>query len=196
MSRWSAYLDPLWLNFSEPTISNLDPPSGAYPKYLDVVTQDHEENSWIYLVITLAKGPKKPGTFQPGGHPMHLHGHDFALLAQSSDPYPGSLAQINDTLKTINPPRRDVVLLPRGGYIVIAFKADNPGPWLLHCHIAWHASSGLAFQILENKDRMVIPPENQAAMKETCTKWDKWVSNTANLWNTTAAIEFQDDSGI
>ena len=127
---------------------------------------------------------------------MHLHGHDFALLAQSSDPYPGSLAQINDTLQTKNPPRRDVVLLPQGGYIVIAFKADNPGPWLLHCHIAWHASSGLAFQILENKDRMVIPPKNQYAMKETCAKWDKWVGNTTNLWNKTSAIEFQDDSGI
>ena len=127
---------------------------------------------------------------------MHLHGHDFALLAQSSDPYPGSLAQIKDTLKTTNPPRRDVVLLPKGGYIVIAFKADNPGPWLLHCHIAWHASGGLAFQILENKNRMVIPPENEKAMEETCATWDKWVSETTNLWNMTSAIEFQDDSGI
>ncbi|KAL8823326.1 MAG: hypothetical protein Q9191_005957 [Dirinaria sp. TL-2023a] len=195
-NHWTAYQDPLWLNFSEPTIRNLDPAGGVYPSYLDVVTLNHTEDSWIYLVITLAKGVKKGGGFQPGGHPMHLHGHDFALLAQEHDPYPGSLEQIKDKLKTENPPRRDVVLLPKGGYIVIAFKADNPGPWLLHCHIAWHASSGLAFQILENKDKMDISRENQLKMDETCREWDEWVGNVANLWNDTATIEFQDDSGI
>ena len=195
-SRWNAHLDPLWLNFSEPTISNLYPPSGTYPEYLDVVTQDLQEDSWIYLVITLQERKKKKGQFVPESHPIHLHGHDFALLAQSSETYPGSLADIKDILKTDNPPRRDVVLLPSGGYIVIAFKADNPGPWLLHCHIAWHASSGLAFQILENKNRMVIKPEHQKAMDYNCAKWNEWVGNTTNHWNTTAAIEFQDDSGI
>lgn len=41
-----------------------------------------------------------------------------------------------------NPPRRDVVLLPETGYIAIAFRADNPGVWLIHCHIAWHSSAG------------------------------------------------------
>ena len=86
-TRWSAYKDPLWLNFS-----NLNPPTlTTYPSYLDIATQNHLGDSWIYLVITLAKGPKRNGTFEPGGHPIHLHGHNFALLAQSSDPYPGSL---------------------------------------------------------------------------------------------------------
>lgn len=196
MLRWYAYQDPLWLNFSKPTISNLNPPTLAYPSYLDIATQNHLENSWIYLVKTLAKGPNRNGTFEPGSHPIHLHGHDFALLAQSSDPYPGSLDHIKDTLKKNNPPRRDVVLLPSGGYIVIAFKADNPGPWLIHCHIAWHASGGLAFQVLENKDRMVIPSEVQRAMNETCIKWDKWVGNVSNHWDPTTPVDFQDDSGI
>lgn len=41
-----------------------------------------------------------------------------------------------------NPPRRDVVLLPETGYIAIAMRADNPGAWLIHCHIAWHSSGG------------------------------------------------------
>lgn len=41
-----------------------------------------------------------------------------------------------------NPPRRDVVLLPEQGYIAIAMRADNPGAWLIHCHIAWHSSGG------------------------------------------------------
>ena len=88
------------------------------------------------------------------------------------------------------------MLLARGGYIVIAFKADNPCPWLIRCHIAWHASGGLAFQVLENKDRMVIPSEVQRAMNETCIKWDKWVGNVSNHWDPTSPVDFQDDSGI
>lgn len=35
-------------------------------------------------------------------------------------------------------------MLPGGGFLAIAFKPDNPGAWLLHCHIAWHASSGMS----------------------------------------------------
>lgn len=48
-----------------------------------------------------------------------------------------------------NPPRRDVVLLPEQGYIAIAMRADNPGAWLIHCHIAWHSSGGKHFHGLE-----------------------------------------------
>ena len=116
-------------------------------------------------------------------HPIHLHGHDFAILAQSQKPWKvGGL-----TLKTDNPPRRDVALLPGGGYLVLAFKADNPGAWLMHCHIAWHASGGLALQILEDRDRIDLSAEEKKSMADTCASWKKW--------NATAQLE-QDDSGI
>ena len=36
----------------------------------------------------------------------------------------------NIKLNTNNPARRDVVLLPANGFVVIAFKADNPGSWV------------------------------------------------------------------
>ena len=51
------------------------------------------------------------------------------------------------TLQYTNPPRRDVAMLPApagppgggpppsGGWLVIAFLTDNPGAWLMHCHI-------------------------------------------------------------
>ena len=62
---------------------------------------------------------------------IHLHGHDFAILQQSTQKY--SPDRLNLTVS--NPPRRDVVLLPVDGFVVIAFKSDNPGTWLMHCHI-------------------------------------------------------------
>ena len=195
--RWNADEMPLWLNFSEPTIFNLDPANGSWPNHLDVVTQDHAEDSWVYLVITAnATVPKNEGYFRTVAHPIHLHGHDFALLAQSKEKesYPGSLDKV--ALKTDNPPRRDVVLLPRGGYIVIAFKTDNPGVWLLHCHIAWHASSGLAFQVVENKHQIKVRDGYLSEMDRTCANWDAWWGDVGNRWDNGTVEEFQDDSGI
>lgn len=125
---------------------------------------------------------------------MHLHGHDFALLAQGNDA--SDLRNGELTLKWDNPPRRDVALLPMGGYLVIAFRADNPGAWLFHCHIPWHASSGLALQILERQSALE-EMMNEERLKETrrvCGKWDTWLHETSKHWN--ASAPFQDDSGI
>jgi hypothetical protein len=119
-----------------------------------------------------------------------LHGHDFALLDQSSSAYdPEEAAK---RIKRDNPPRRDVALLPKNGYLIIAFRADNPGVWLMHCHIAWHASSGLALQILENKDEIHFNHHTLRSMEETCKKWDCWYKKQqAKLTE-----PLQDDSGI
>lgn len=73
-------------------------------------------------------------------HPLHWHGMDVVVLGQQNTTF--DPVNSYTTFNFINPPRRDVVLVPAGGYIAIAFKPDNPGIWLLHCHIAWHASAG------------------------------------------------------
>ena len=121
---------------------------------------------------------------------IHLHGHDFALLAQGT-----WATQPNPVLKLDNPPRRDVVLLPQDGYAIIAFRADNPGSWLIHCHIAWHASSGLAVQILEAQQSAaaLITPDKLSKIKKNCDAWDTWYNNPSHWWD---AADFQDDSGI
>ena len=93
-----------------------------------------------------------------------------------------------------NPPRRDVALLPANGYLVLAFKSDNPGAWLLHCHIAWHASSGLALQILEREREIHVSNASRDAIDETCMQWKEWHGNKTNWYD--ASQEFQDDSGI
>jgi multicopper oxidase len=114
-------------------------------------------------------------------------------------------------LKLDNPPRRDVVLLPTNGYVVIAFKADNPGPWLVHCHIAFHISEGLGMQIMENQaGAFQIWPDNDSAIleaKRVCDNWDDWHGNQTNWAFQPAAAGgkctednvdycFQDDSGV
>lgn len=61
-------------------------------------------------------------------HPMHLHGHTVQIIAR--DGYP---------LK--DPEDRDIVTVAPGETVDIAFVADNPGTWALHCHILSHAEN-------------------------------------------------------
>lgn len=126
---------------------------------------------------------------------IHLHGHDFAVLQYSTDKY-NSSEDLDLNLE--NPRRRDAVLLPQNGFIVIAFKTDNPGSWTLHCHIAWHASAGLAFQVLEEQPAFKAGIEDSTVARiqldRTCQNWDVWFANASNHWNPNG--RFQDDSGI
>ena len=61
-------------------------------------------------------------------HAMHLHGHHFR--------------QIRDDGST--GPLRDTLFMAPGRRSTIAFVADNPGAWLLHCHMLEHAAGGMS----------------------------------------------------
>ncbi|KIW07853.1 uncharacterized protein PV09_01768 [Verruconis gallopava] len=104
-------------------------------------------------------------------HPMHLHGHDFNVLADGVGTWDGTIVNPSDTQA------RDVHYLPGAtsdgnGYAVIQFKMDNPGLWPLHCHIAWHVSAGLYVNILERPD--AITYQVPSALEQTCVDWAAW----------------------
>ena len=63
-------------------------------------------------------------------HPIHLHGHVFRVITRDGKP-----TQHREWLDT-------VLLAPRSR-AEIAFVADNPGSWMLHCHILEHQASGM-----------------------------------------------------
>ncbi|RAK98153.1 Cupredoxin [Aspergillus ibericus CBS 121593] len=171
-----------------------------------------EYKTWVYMLIdgghqTQIPPRRKGDSVIPAAHPIHLHGHDFALLAQSYEPFnhslirhPRRMQKWIDTFTLDNPARRDVVLLPRDGYIVIAFPVDNPGAWLLHCHIAWHASGGLALQILEDRETVREKihgwPARHAYKQliDGCKNWETWYKDWDN--HCLPDERFQDDSGV
>jgi hypothetical protein len=69
--------------------------------------------------------------------------------------------------------------------------------WIIHCHIAFHASSGLAMQIIENKHRIPDVMKNDTTkMQKACENWRAWHNNTMNLWDFHHPKHFQDDSGV
>ncbi|KAL2009195.1 hypothetical protein VTN00DRAFT_7389 [Thermoascus crustaceus] len=117
-------------------------------------------NEWVYVIV------------HSSAHPIHLHGHGFYVLASGNGNYSDSRP-----LQTRNLPRRDVALLPANGHLVIAFKADNPGAWLMHCHIGWHTGQGFSIQIVERAAelRNLIDYD---ALNQTCANWDAFTAKT------------------
>ncbi len=63
-------------------------------------------------------------------HAIHIHGHHFRILERGGAPVPHK-----DWLDTFTTRPKETVK--------IAFVADNPGKWLLHCHMLGHAASGM-----------------------------------------------------
>ncbi len=53
-------------------------------------------------------------------HPFHLHGHHFWALAIGMGVYNDALDR--SSLNTVDPPYRDVINIPMGGYAVLRFE--------------------------------------------------------------------------
>ncbi|KAH9057917.1 Fet3 protein [Lactarius deliciosus] len=85
-----------------------------------------------------------------GKHPFHLHGHKVQIVNRADD-YTSSDPTLNPPIVEgqANPIRRDTVGVPSGSSAALRVVADNPGAWLLHCHIEWHLEAGLAVTFIE-----------------------------------------------
>ena len=87
--------------------------------------------------------------FDDGAHIIHLHGHAVQLVEKvanvtdfggngTAPAYSG-----NTSAFPTYPNRRDTWILAPNGYTVVRFIANNPGVWLMHCHMEWHVDAGL-----------------------------------------------------
>jgi FtsP/CotA-like multicopper oxidase with cupredoxin domain len=65
----------------------------------------------------------------PHPHPIHLHGFAFKVLESNE--------------REIVPHFADTALLSPKERLRVAFVADNPGDWMLHCHIIEHQATGM-----------------------------------------------------
>jgi FtsP/CotA-like multicopper oxidase with cupredoxin domain len=124
-------------------------------------------------------------------HPVHLHSTHFHVVKVGYGNYnettgildtnnqdiacPNSALQCDDLkwaneswlngnvpgMNLENPVFKDTVTVPVGGYVVLRFKADNPGWWVMHCHIMVHHMGGMALGIrIGEHDQMPKPPSN------------------------------------
>ena len=126
-------------------------------------------------------------------HPFHLHGYSFKVIGIGRSP--------DTNVKKINlkhaldldrrgllhrqynlPPSKDTIAVPNNGYVVLRFRADNPGKgirkkdlkgsiancyiflllgsWFFHCHFLFHIVIGmnLILQVGTQADLPPVPP--------------------------------------
>lgn len=147
-------------NFNNPLLLLSKAGNTSYPS-------DHPEwnvynlgrNATIRVVLT---------NLSPASHPWHLHGHEMQVLAVGTGTWDGSTI-VNQQ----NPQRRDVMLLPANGYLVLQWESNNPGVWPFHCHIAWHISGGLYANLLEQPDEIKKYNVPSTAY-QNCRDWSAW----------------------
>ncbi|HET8680700.1 MAG TPA: multicopper oxidase domain-containing protein, partial [Micromonosporaceae bacterium] len=62
-------------------------------------------------------------------HPMHVHGHTFALAGGGATAAGGA--------------RKDTVVVIPKQTVTVDLDATNPGQWMTHCHNIYHAETGM-----------------------------------------------------
>ncbi|RSL51123.1 hypothetical protein CEP51_015247 [Fusarium floridanum] len=162
--RWRLNMGSVVVNYTQPTLQTLADGVPPYDRSIDHQIVLPHKNQWVYFIVQ---------NLFYAAHPMHVHGHDMAILGQGSDNWDPAYIS---TLNFDNPPRRDTALVvgninrhDQGGYLVLGLKTDNPGVWMFHCHIIWHSESGMGLQFIERPDE--IPAQaftSKESFKQEC----------------------------
>jgi FtsP/CotA-like multicopper oxidase with cupredoxin domain len=178
---WKVNGSAINVDWGKPVAEYVMTQNTSYP-VSDNIVQVDGVNQWTYWLVE--NDPNGPFSLP---HPMHLHGHDFLVLGRSPDVSPASQQRFVfdpavdlPRLRGTNPVRRDVTMLPPRGWLLLAFRTDNPGAWLFHCHIAWHVSGGLSVTFLErpNDLRQRITPADRTDFNRVCGEWrEYWPTN-------------------
>ncbi|KAK3306164.1 laccase-1 [Chaetomium strumarium] len=174
---WKVNGSTINVDWGKPVLDYVITGNTSYPSSNNLVQVD-EKDAWTYWLI---ENDPDGGFSLP--HPMHLHGHDFLVLGRSPDVPPATQQRFVfdpavdlPRLKGANPVRRDVAMLPAKGWLLLAFRTDNPGAWLFHCHIAWHVSGGLSVTFLERAAdlRSRIPDADKQDFNRVCAEWNAY----------------------
>lgn len=69
-------------------------------------------------------------SMHPMQHPIHIHGQKFLIVSTNGQ-------------KTPNLVWKDTALIQTGDTVELLVQMDNPGEWLIHCHIPEHMEAGM-----------------------------------------------------
>ncbi|KAJ7559363.1 hypothetical protein O6H91_04G081900 [Diphasiastrum complanatum] len=128
---------PFHFNFTGKAPKNLHPTEGteatviAYGDAVQIVFQDTS------ILAT-------------ENHPLHLHGYNFFVVGRGFGNFKSS---DESKFNLVDPPERNTIGVPVGGWAAIRFNADNPGIWFTHCHLDLHSTVGLETALLVQNGR-------------------------------------------
>ncbi|KAF9680015.1 hypothetical protein SADUNF_Sadunf06G0076200 [Salix dunnii] len=114
-------------------------------------------NATVQLVM------QDTGIISPENHPIHLHGFNFFAVGRGVGNYNPKTDPKKFNL--VDPVERNTIGVPSGGWVVIRFRADNPGVWFMHCHLEVHTTWGLKMAFLVDngkgpKESLLPPPRD------------------------------------
>ncbi|KAH7287782.1 hypothetical protein KP509_32G074100 [Ceratopteris richardii] len=114
-------------------------------------------NSSVQLVL------QSTAMVAPENHPIHLHGTNFFVVGMGLGNYNASSDPSSFNL--LDPPERNTIGVPMGGWVALRLQANNPGVWFMHCHLEFHTSVGLATAfVVEDgpnpEDKLIPPPSD------------------------------------
>jgi plastocyanin len=89
-------------------------------------------------------------------HPIHTHGHSFKIVATDGNPVP-ELARLT----------KDTVLIGPSERYDLEILADNPGVWMVHCHIEHHMANGMMTTIWYDGYQPTGPAASSMAAEAT-----------------------------
>lgn len=121
--------------------------------------------------LLVSPNPRRPVTIElilnnrdDSPHPFHLHGHKFWVLdSYEIDMQYGGYGDWEDEGQSKNynlsrAMKRDTVIVPMRGHLVLRWRADNPGVWAFHCHMLVHLASGMAMSFAEMPEVLQANP--------------------------------------
>ena len=104
-----------------------------------------KKDQWVKVTM------KNEGT---ADHPMHLHGHFFQVLTLNGQPIAGGITE------------KDTLNVRPGETYEVAFKADNEGEWMFHCHELHHAAAGMMTHVEYEGHHHFVPDPNAGNISE------------------------------
>ncbi|HAU3761215.1 TPA: multicopper oxidase family protein [Legionella pneumophila] len=121
----------------------LQPMSAKTPGQTLTVNLEGDMMSYVWTINNQKWPEIKPLTVQKNkrvelvfnnktmmAHPMHLHGHVFEVTEIDGKKISDGL--LHDT----------VLVLPKST-VKVQFDSDNPGNWMMHCHMLYHQETGM-----------------------------------------------------
>ena len=143
-----------------------------------VLQQPEAVGEWFEIVLI---------NTNPSGqvaHPIHQHGGWYNIIGQGQFDYNITRELIIEMDKKCangssvcrlprnfdHPIFKDTVQVPTNGYVIFRTPLDNPGTWIVHCHINYHVEHGMAMVFQFGKPRSwAMGPDKTVAG----TNWDK-----------------------
>ena len=94
-------------------------------------------------------------------HPMHLHGHFFRVINGQGD----------------YSPLKHTIDVPPSSTQIIEFEANEYNVWFFHCHILYHAKSGMA-RVVSYEDKKLSEDLKKIRHKLYSDSWYSYVKGT------------------